>query len=46
VGVRWRPPLSVAIVTQFVIRSLASRSERLLSLAAFRFGHALHSGVE
>ena len=23
VGVRWRPPLSVAIVTQFVTRSLA-----------------------
>jgi hypothetical protein len=26
VRVRWRPPLSVAIVTQFVTRSLASRS--------------------
>ena len=26
VDVRWRPPLSVAIVTQFVTRSLASRS--------------------
>jgi hypothetical protein len=26
VGVRWRPPLSVAIVTHFVTRPFASRS--------------------
>jgi hypothetical protein len=30
VGVRWRPPLSVAIVTHFVIRPFASGRERLL----------------
>ena len=39
VHVRWRPPLSVAIVTQFVTRSLANVLRCRLSRTTAFFGH-------